>query len=719
MIVFCQLKSQAITNFAINKFENYYAFLLDYNVFYLLLMLLCAIIIQSNQSMMTFKYFFTCFTVFFLSIFSCCGQSKQVVDSLQQLALGQADSLKSATYIQLASMYLYSSADKAFDYAKKALAAAEVGKSTQQIAESHRQVGLAHWQLGNLSEASEQFYMALSLYEKIAHKQGIANTIGNLGLVKNAAENYEEAIKLYKEAVQKQTEINNKGRMAVNYNNLGDAYFKLKNYPEAIDYYHKALNTYQTKPRDIDKVTNFRNLGAVYTAMGNYDSAYYYLASNDVLYASLEEKRGQASNYKLFAELFLKQKKASEAQVYALKGLEIAQKNSLKPILRDIYELLSEIYFQQGSYEPAFNAQKQMVLYRDSVLNEKNITKIMGQQLVYEAQKKELEIELLKKLHLQSSQNQQIIIASLVAISILGLVFTINVYNGRKNARQKNILLEAKNKEINEQKEELATQKEELIVSANNLSEAFNRIELKKIKIEEQAEKLQELNKQKDKIFSIIGHDLRSPMAALQGVLGILDPDTFTKEELIMIKQDISAQLKGVDTILQNLLQWARNQNSGQKMEVSVFELTESIATNITLLSPIAHEKNIALNVVLPESLKISADANQVSTVIRNLLSNAIKFTPPNGKITVEGLKINDKEAQVSVADTGMGMSAAQLQKLFEISTHFTTQGTAGEKGTGLGLLLCKDFVEQNGGKIAVESEVGKGTRFYFTIPLA
>lgn len=719
MIVFCQLKSQAITNFAINKFENYYAFLLDYNVFYLLLMLLCAIIIQSNQSMMTFKYFFTCFTVFFLSIFSCCGQSKQVVDSLQQLALGQADSLKSATYIQLASMYLYSSADKAFDYAKKALAAAEVGKSTQQIAESHRQVGLAHWQLGNLSEASEQFYMALSLYEKIAHKQGIANTIGNLGLVKNAAENYEEAIKLYKEAVQKQTEINNKGRMAVNYNNLGDAYFKLKNYPEAIDYYHKALNTYQTKPRDIDKVTNFRNLGAVYTAMGNYDSAYYYLASNDVLYASLEEKRGQASNYKLFAELFLKQKKASEAQVYALKGLEIAQKNSLKPILRDIYELLSEIYFQQGSYEPAFNAQKQMVLYRDSVLNEKNITKIMGQQLVYEAQKKELEIELLKKLHLQSSQNQQIIIASLVAISILGLVFTINVYNGRKNARQKNILLEAKNKEINEQKEELATQKEELIVSANNLSEAFNRIELKKIKIEEQAEKLQELNKQKDKIFSIIGHDLRSPMAALQGVLGILDPDTFTKEELIMIKQDISAQLKGVDTILQNLLQWARNQNSGQKMEVSVFELTESIATNITLLSPIAHEKNIALNVVLPESLKISADANQVSTVIRNLLSNAIKFTPPSGKITVEGLKINDKEAQVSVADTGMGMSAAQLQKLFEVSTHFTTQGTAGEKGTGLGLLLCKDFVEQNGGKIAVESEVGKGTRFYFTIPLA
>lgn len=669
--------------------------------------------------MMTFKYFFTCFTVFFLSIFSCCGQSKQVVDSLQQLALGQADSLKSATYIQLASMYLYSSADKAFDYAKKALAAAEVGKSTQQIAESHRQVGLAHWQLGNLSEASEQFYMALSLYEKIAHKQGIANTIGNLGLVKNAAENYEEAIKLYKEAVQKQTEINNKGRMAVNYNNLGDAYFKLKNYPEAIDYYHKALNTYQTKPRDIDKVTNFRNLGAVYTAMGNYDSAYYYLASNDVLYASLEEKRGQASNYKLFAELFLKQKKASEAQVYALKGLEIAQKNSLKPILRDIYELLSEIYFQQGSYEPAFNAQKQMVLYRDSVLNEKNITKIMGQQLVYEAQKKELEIELLKKLHLQSSQNQQIIIASLVAISILGLVFTINVYNGRKNARQKNILLEAKNKEINEQKEELATQKEELIVSANNLSEAFNRIELKKIKIEEQAEKLQELNKQKDKIFSIIGHDLRSPMAALQGVLGILDPDTFTKEELIMIKQDISAQLKGVDTILQNLLQWARNQNSGQKMEVSVFELTESIATNITLLSPIAHEKNIALNVVLPESLKISADANQVSTVIRNLLSNAIKFTPPSGKITVEGLKINDKEAQVSVADTGMGMSAAQLQKLFEVSTHFTTQGTAGEKGTGLGLLLCKDFVEQNGGKIAVESEVGKGTRFYFTIPLA
>jgi signal transduction histidine kinase len=667
---------------------------------------------------MNFKYFLIFFIGIFSPVFICFGQSKQVVDSLHQLALGQTDSLKSATYVQLASMYLYSSADKAFDYAKKALVAAESGKSTLQIAESHRQVGLAHWQLGNLPEASAQFYAALSLYEKINHKQGVANTIGNLGLVKSAAENYEEAIKLYQDAVQKQLEINNKGRTAVNYNNLGDAFFKLKDYPKAIEYYHKALNTYETKPRNVDKVTNYRNLGAVYTAMGKYDSAYYYLSSNDILYASLNEQRGQASNYKLLADLFLKQKKLKDAEIYASRGLEIAKKNHLKPTLRDIYELLSEIYFQQKNYEPAFTAQKQMVLYRDSVLNEKNIAKIMGQQLVYETQKKELEIQLLKEIYKKSNQNQQIIIIALVLISILGLAFTINVYRGRKNAREKNTLLEAKNQLIVLQKEELSAQTEELIVTSNNLSQAFNEIQLQKNRIEEQSEKLQELNKQKDKIFSIIGHDLRSPMAALQGVLSILDPDTFTKEELTAIKQDVSAQLKGVDTILQNLLQWAKNQSSGQNIVATAFELKESISPNITLLYPIAEEKNIALNVILP-TLKIYADANQISTVVRNLLSNAIKFTPQNGTITVEGLQINDKEAQVSVIDTGMGMTAEQLQKLFVIESHFTTRGTAGEKGTGLGLLLCKDFVEQNGGKIAVESELGKGTKFYFTIPLA
>jgi signal transduction histidine kinase len=675
---------------------------------------------------MLLKGFLSFFPIILMLFSVCFGQNKQTVDSLESLASLQTDSLQSATYNQLASMHLYSSAGKAFQYAEKALAAAEKTNATQSLAEAHRQLGLANWQLGNFPEASEQFYIALPLFEKINDKQGIANTIGNLGLVQNASGNYEEAIKFYQEAVVKQLEINNKGRTAVNYNNLGDTYFAQKEYAKAIEYYHKALNTYDKKPKDVDKVTNFRNLGAVYTVIGNYDSAYYYLTSNDAIYASLNEQRGRASNYALLAALYLKQGKTIEAQNAALQGLDIAQKLRLKPILRDIYELLTSIYVQQKNYISAFDAQGRMIIYRDSVTNEKNINKIMGQRLAYEKQKKDLEINLLKKINEQSIQNQKIITIAAISIVLLISVFALYVYKGRKQAREKNILLEAKNAEINEQKEELAKQKEELAaqteelkISSQNLSEAFDKIQAQKNKLEEQTERLKDLNRQKDKIFSVISHDLRSPMASLKGALSILHPDILSKEELITIKDSLTVQFNGVDTILKNLLQWVRSQKEGQTIVPTSFDVEEIISSNIYLLTPLAEDKHITFDVLLPPDLKVYADLNQMSAVVRNLLSNAIKFTPKNGKISVRGSKTSDSEALITVADTGVGMTAEQVQKLFNAETHFTTRGTLGEKGSGIGLMLCKEFVEQNGGKIFVESETSKGTKFSFSVPLA
>jgi two-component system, sensor histidine kinase and response regulator len=281
--------------------------------------------------------------------------------------------------------------------------------------------------------------------------------------------------------------------------------------------------------------------------------------------------------------------------------------------------------------------------------------------------------------------------------------------------------LQARNIEISNQKEELAAQTEELKISSQNLSEAFDKIQAQKNRLEEQTERLKEVNKQKDKIFSVISHDLRSPMASLKGALSILHPDILSKDELIVIKDSLTKQFEGVDNILKNLLQWVRSQKEGQSIELTSFNIQEIISSNVYLLTPLAEDKNIAFDVLLPSDLDliVFADLNQISAVARNLLSNAIKFTPNKGMISIRASKISTKEAKITIADTGVGMTTEQIQRLFNTETHFTTKGTSGEKGSGIGLMLCKDFVEQNGGEILVESEVGKGTKFSFTVPLA
>lgn len=238
------------------------------------------------------------------------------------------------------------------------------------------------------------------------------------------------------------------------------------------------------------------------------------------------------------------------------------------------------------------------------------------------------------------------------------------------------------------------------------------------IRMENAKQELQRLNAEKDKFFSIIAHDLKSPFGALLGMLELISKDfeMFSDEEIKEISNDLYNSAQGVYKLLENLLEWSRIQRKSIKFN-PVHSNIYLVADNILqILYMQAKNKDIHLVNELPEDLKAYCDENMASTIIRNLVSNAIKFTDAGGSVTLSSQEENGM-VRISISDTGIGMNEEDLNKLFRIDVHHTTRGTSDEKGTGLGLILCKEFVEINGGEINVNSEVGKGTTFAFTFP--
>ena len=238
------------------------------------------------------------------------------------------------------------------------------------------------------------------------------------------------------------------------------------------------------------------------------------------------------------------------------------------------------------------------------------------------------------------------------------------------------------------------------------------------LQIEKQTKELKELNATKDKFFNIIAHDLRSPFSAIIGFSNLLAEQVHDKdyEGIERYAEYIQTSSKHAMALLTNLFEWARTQTGAMEFNPEYFELVELINEITELSNDIAQQKSIAIEKVLPLKVPVTADKAMISTVLRNLIMNAIKFTNSGGKIVVS-LEEKKNELLVTISDNGAGIIKEDIENLFRIDAKTTTLGTNKEKGTGLGLLLCKEFVEKHSGKIWVESEVGKGSRFNFSIP--
>lgn len=233
-------------------------------------------------------------------------------------------------------------------------------------------------------------------------------------------------------------------------------------------------------------------------------------------------------------------------------------------------------------------------------------------------------------------------------------------------------------------------------------------------------QRLEELNEQKNRLFSIIAHDLRSPVSSCIGLVNIINMEIGNKPagDLKDYVDKLDKSLTSLRDLLDELLLWSRSQFGKVMYEPKTIPLKQQVERSVPSYAEIAKTKGITILIDIPESLSVYADQNMLDTIIRNLITNGIKFSHPGGKIRVSA-KQENRFATISVADNGVGISKEDKDKIFSKTFAYTTRGTQGEKGSGLGLYLCKDFVEKHGGQIWVESETGKGSTFTFTLPVA
>lgn len=300
-----------------------------------------------------------------------------------------------------------------------------------------------------------------------------------------------------------------------------------------------------------------------------------------------------------------------------------------------------------------------------------------------------------------------------------------SVENKSEVYSQINELINLREEALNEidEKERIHTK---LIGQHTEIQKAFLILTEKNLQIEKQKQQLLELNATKDKFFSILAHDLINPFSALMGYSSLLVEkfETYTSGDIKQMIEIMNFTINQTYDLLQNLLQWSQAQSGKIENKPVKVDLNEIAVNNIKLLKNNILEKNIEIENSIPENIVVYVDYNMINTVFRNLISNAIKFTQKGGSINIVheqqtgDSEPNDEFVIVSVNDTGVGINEENIKKLFRIEESVTTIGTNNEKGTGLGLMLCKEFIGIMGGEIWAESEVGKGSKFFIKTPL-
>jgi signal transduction histidine kinase len=301
-------------------------------------------------------------------------------------------------------------------------------------------------------------------------------------------------------------------------------------------------------------------------------------------------------------------------------------------------------------------------------------------------------------------------VMALLSFIIWLVYFIVKIYTWRVK-EQKRVLQQR----VNEQNKELLKQNEELSAMNDQLATVNEHIHEQNREISDQAKELEKLNETKDKLFSIVSHDLRGPVRQVEDILNLITLNYLSEEEFRGIIPGLRSNVRQTLNLTENLLFWARNQMEGIKVAPSVFDVGVIVDENVKLLQPLATGKSISIINTVDKVLPVYADSDMIRLVLRNLMSNAVKFTPVGGMITI-ACKRSEKYTEVSVEDTGIGLTNDEIAMLLN-EWHFSKYGTSGEKGTGIGFGLCREFVGKNGGTVAITSELHIGSKFLFTIP--
>jgi len=577
---------------------------------------------------------------------------------------------------------------KALQYDLEALKCYESIEFKEGIAGSLNNIGESYYELDLFGEAYDYYNRSLNMSADMDDSLGMAIATYNVGKVLKAMGQLEKAKDFIIEAKRLSEVIDDYEGIPYALNDLGEVYFLEGKLNLALDVLQEALKKCELHKDDLDvyiltpQVLN--KIARVYRKKGNYDEAIAYHDRALEYYEKLSNESGVAETYMGKGRTLMKNKKLDEARKFLNRGLTMASDENNKGLQVQIYQELSNLYEVRNDFQRSLQFYKKYKMLGDSLYSEKKNEQFAQLQIKYETQKKDIEIALLNEREEQRQaqlKNEEFLRNILVVILAFTAVLLVTLY--RSGARRKKI--------------------NELLVVHQK-------------EIEAQSKELESLLKLKDKFFSIVSHDLRSPINALVGILDMLDEGHLTQDELVQVTRSLRIRLDNTRKLLDNLLDWAMVQMNEIEIKREPIELKRTVEDNLTFFREV-NDKEISFFNKMNDEVAF-ADRNMLDLVIRNLVSNSIKFTEQKGSVEVFAEEKNN-DWVVCIADNGVGMSPDQVDKVFDNSLIYTTPGTSNEKGTGIGLKLCKEFVDRMGGKIWVESEEGKGSVFKFTVKKA
>lgn len=571
---------------------------------------------------------------------------------------------------------------KGIDYANEAL---ELIKNDPKLDSAYRfklvnGIGDSYRYISRNELAIDYYFKALRLAEKskIEKDRGIA--LNNIGLIYNNIKDFNLALDYIKRSYKIFDKFKDKSLIIQSYNNLASIYWNDKKIDSALKYYNLAFEVSKEINDLVGLLHSYNNLGVVYLEKGdNYIALEYFYRSLEIS-KNINDRSGEAQTLNNLGQVFISLEKYRTAASNIEEALSIAQELNAKAVIADSYFYLSKLYENTSDYKSALEYSKKFNITKDSIYNVEQNRRIQKLHEEYVLQKKDNEIKILQK----DKEIANVITIAIVFLVALLIFIAILLYTRYKSKLKSNEQLTELNEQLN------STNKQ-----------------------------LNEINLTKDKIFTIIAHDLKNPLSGFKNITSVLVDyyNDMSEEEIKESLATIKDASNNLMLLLENLLTWAKLQKNEIENYPEKFAINYVIKKYIDHYQPKAKLKNIDLVYNNGEEVYAYGDPNLIAIVIKNLISNAIKYSNNDSKVVVDIQNI-DSKATFTISDKGIGIEKSMLSDIFEISNDKDSRfGTDGERGTGIGLILSKSFVDMNNGEIWLDSEEGKGTTVTFNVP--
>ncbi len=553
----------------------------------------------------------------------------------------------------------------------------------------YNNVAILYYNWAQYESAINYYRMSLEIRKKYNDFKGLALVYNNIGRVHIDIGQYNQANINFSNAMSYAILSQDNAAIGYTNNSFGILHFRQEHFDSALYYYNKSLKNYNEDDNYEGLLLNYKDIGDTFLELNKTEFAEEYIKRSLMLAEKGNYLLSIAENNMLLGKLALTKKEYKSAIERSEKALEICQQIKNQNIAKDAHLVIAKTYEALSDLDKALKHYKQFLTASHEVINTETAKKIIEMEKTTEAAKNRSKLQ-----EQQLAIERQKIYTIVLIIFIFSLIIlSVSLFVYYRKTKKVNVLLQEKNEQIHSQAAEIHNKNIEL----KNLVDT------------------------KNKLFSIIAHDLKNPFFSILGYSQILKNDylSLTENEKVQFIDEISVSLHNTYQMLENLLHWSKKQIESIEPHPTEFSLNNIIQTALKHIKVLSEIKSIRFNLSIPEHIKMFADQDMTEIVFRNLVTNAVKFSYESGEINISARQSNNS-VFISIEDFGIGMKKETIKDFLDNSSFNRSRtGTQGEKGTGLGLVLTKEFIEENGGDISIISKLNKGTKITIKLPAA